>query len=73
MSVPMTIESKAIKILEEYQGANNYILNLKSKLEKNPKFFPTTFLIIKMLYLKLPENGFFWILTLHKNWQMKNS
>ena len=41
MSVPMTIESKAIKILEEYQGANNYILNLKSKLEKNPKFFPT--------------------------------
>lgn len=37
----MTIESKAIKILEEYQGANNYILNLKSKLKKNPKFFPT--------------------------------
>ena len=41
MSEPKTIESKAIKILEEYQGANNYILNLKFKLEKNPKFFPT--------------------------------
>ena len=41
MAEPITIESKAIKILEEYKGANNYILNLKFKLEKNPKFFPT--------------------------------
>ena len=41
MSQPLTIESRAIKILEEYQGANNFILNLKSKLEKNSKFFPT--------------------------------
>ncbi len=41
MAEPRTIESKAIKILEEYQGANNHIINLKIKLEKNPKFFPT--------------------------------
>jgi len=36
-----TIESKAISLLENYQGANNYILNLKVKLEKNKKFYPT--------------------------------
>jgi SWI/SNF-related matrix-associated actin-dependent regulator 1 of chromatin subfamily A len=37
----ITIESKAITLLENYQGANNYILNLKTKLEKNKKFYPT--------------------------------
>jgi SWI/SNF-related matrix-associated actin-dependent regulator 1 of chromatin subfamily A len=37
----ITIESKAISLLENYQGANNYILNLKVKLEKNKKFYPT--------------------------------
>ena len=37
----ITIESKAITLLENYQGANNYILNLKNKLEKNKKFYPT--------------------------------
>jgi SWI/SNF-related matrix-associated actin-dependent regulator 1 of chromatin subfamily A len=41
MSVGTTIESKAISILENYQGANNYILGLKLKLEKNSKFYPT--------------------------------
>jgi SWI/SNF-related matrix-associated actin-dependent regulator 1 of chromatin subfamily A len=41
MSVGATIESKAISILENYQGANNYILGLKLKLEKNSKFYPT--------------------------------
>jgi len=41
MSVGATIESKAISILENYQGANNFILGLKLKLEKNSKFYPT--------------------------------
>ena len=41
MTPAPTIESKAISILENYEGANNYILGLKVKLNKNPKFFPT--------------------------------
>jgi SWI/SNF-related matrix-associated actin-dependent regulator 1 of chromatin subfamily A len=41
MSVGLTIESKAISILENYSGANNYILGLKVKLDKNFKFYPT--------------------------------
>ena len=41
MSVGITIESKAISILENYSGANNYILGLKVKLDKNSKFYPT--------------------------------
>jgi len=41
MSVGLTIESKAISILENYSGANNYILGLKVKLDKNSKFYPT--------------------------------
>jgi SWI/SNF-related matrix-associated actin-dependent regulator 1 of chromatin subfamily A len=41
MSVGTTIESKAISVLENYQGANNYILGLRLKLEKNSKFYPT--------------------------------
>lgn len=41
MSGIITIESKAISLLETYQGANNYILNLKLKLQVNKKFYPT--------------------------------
>jgi SWI/SNF-related matrix-associated actin-dependent regulator 1 of chromatin subfamily A len=41
MSGNLTIESKAISLLENYQGANNYILNLKIKLQVNKKFYPT--------------------------------
>lgn len=41
MSIGTTIESKAISILENYSGANNYILGLKVKLDKNSKFYPT--------------------------------
>lgn len=36
-----TLESKALSILETYQGANNYILELKRKSELNKKFYPT--------------------------------
>ena len=41
MGISLTIESKAITSLESYDGANNYILNLKHKLQLNPKFYPT--------------------------------
>jgi SWI/SNF-related matrix-associated actin-dependent regulator 1 of chromatin subfamily A len=35
------LERKALGILENYQGANNYILRLKLKMENNSKFYPT--------------------------------
>ena len=41
MSGAPTIESRAISILETYEGANNYILGLKVKLHNNSKFYPT--------------------------------
>ena len=41
MSTPVTIEQKALSILESYQGANNYILKIKSSLSKNKKSLPT--------------------------------
>ena len=41
MGISLTIESKAITTLESYEGANNYILKLKHKLQLNPKFYPT--------------------------------
>ena len=37
----LTIEQRAISILETYQGANNYILKLKHQKETNKRFFPT--------------------------------
>jgi SNF2 family DNA or RNA helicase len=37
----LTIEQRAISLLETYQGANNYILKLKFQKETNKKFFPT--------------------------------
>lgn len=36
-----TIESTALEILENYDGANNFILNLKRKSQVNKKFYPT--------------------------------
>ena len=36
-----TLESKALSILETYEGANNYILELKRKSQINKKFYPT--------------------------------
>jgi SWI/SNF-related matrix-associated actin-dependent regulator 1 of chromatin subfamily A len=36
-----TIETKALDILDKYDGANNYILKLKQLKETNKKFFPT--------------------------------
>ena len=37
----ISMESKALSILETYNGANNYILELKRKSEINCKFYPT--------------------------------
>jgi SWI/SNF-related matrix-associated actin-dependent regulator of chromatin subfamily A-like protein 1 len=37
----VTIESKALNLLETYQGANNYLLELKRKSQINSKFYPT--------------------------------
>lgn len=36
-----TIESKALTILDEYSGYNNYILKLKKQKENNKKYYPT--------------------------------
>ena len=36
-----TIESRALNILEDYSGGNNYILKLQLKFKTNKKFFPT--------------------------------
>jgi SWI/SNF-related matrix-associated actin-dependent regulator 1 of chromatin subfamily A len=35
------IEQRALEILDNYSGANNYILKLKSSKESNKKFYPT--------------------------------
>ena len=35
------IESKALKILETYEGGNNYILELKERFLSKKNFFPT--------------------------------
>jgi hypothetical protein len=37
----ISLESKALTLLEEYEGANNYILELKRKSRLNRKFYPT--------------------------------
>jgi SWI/SNF-related matrix-associated actin-dependent regulator of chromatin subfamily A-like protein 1 len=36
-----SIESKALSLLETYEGANNYILELKRKSQLNKRFYPT--------------------------------
>ena len=41
MSSDISLESKALSLLENYSGGNNYILELKKKSEINKKFYPT--------------------------------
>lgn len=41
MSTEISLESKAISLLESYSGFNNYILELKKKSQINKKFYPT--------------------------------
>jgi SNF2 family DNA or RNA helicase len=37
----VSLESKALSLLESYEGGNNYILELKRKSQINKKFYPT--------------------------------
>ena len=37
----LSLESKALNILVDYEGGNNYILELKRKSQVNKKFYPT--------------------------------
>ncbi len=39
--VQKTPESKALLILDDYEGSNNYILNLKHKKQNSKSFVPT--------------------------------
>jgi hypothetical protein len=39
--VEISLESKAMSLLETYEGANNYLLELKRKSLINKKFYPT--------------------------------
>jgi SWI/SNF-related matrix-associated actin-dependent regulator of chromatin subfamily A-like protein 1 len=41
MSIEISLESKALSLLEDYQGSNNYIQDLKRKSMLNKKFYPT--------------------------------
>jgi SWI/SNF-related matrix-associated actin-dependent regulator 1 of chromatin subfamily A len=41
MSTEISLESKAITLLENYEGGNNFILELKRKQQVNKKFYPT--------------------------------
>lgn len=41
MTFETPLESKALDILETYEGANNYLLELKRKSQINKKFYPT--------------------------------
>jgi SWI/SNF-related matrix-associated actin-dependent regulator 1 of chromatin subfamily A len=37
----LTLEQRALTLLETYEGANNYILKLKYQKDSNKKFYPT--------------------------------
>ena len=37
----ISLESKALSLLEEYNGGNNYLIELKRKSQINKKFYPT--------------------------------
>ncbi len=41
MNGELSLESKALSLLENYEGANNYLLELKRKSQVNRKFYPT--------------------------------
>ena len=41
MSIELPLESRALEILESYEGANNYLIELKRKSQINKKFYPT--------------------------------
>lgn len=57
------IEREALNILETYEGANNYILYLKDKQNRNPRFFPTRSQsdYIKNYHTTTPKVGRRWV------------
>ncbi len=40
-NINLTIEQKALNLLDKYEGANNYILKLKKQKQSNKRFYPT--------------------------------
>ena len=40
-NINLTIEQKALNLLDKYEGGNNYLLRLKKKKNSNKKFYPT--------------------------------
>jgi hypothetical protein len=59
--VPKTPESKALLILDDYEGSNNYILNLKHKKENSLSYLQDLSRIISIIITqrnqKLQKNG----------------
>ena len=40
-NINLTIEQKALTLLDKYEGGNNYLLRLKKQKNNNKKFYPT--------------------------------
>jgi len=40
-NINLTIEQKALTLLDKYEGGNNYLLRLKKQKSNNKKFYPT--------------------------------
>ena len=40
-NINLTIEQKALNLLDKYEGGNNYLLRLKKQKNNNKKFYPT--------------------------------
>ena len=41
MGIDVSLESKAMSLLETYKGANNYLIEIKRKSQINKRFYPT--------------------------------
>ena len=41
MGIDVSLESKAMSLLETYNGANNYLNEIKRKSQINKRFYPT--------------------------------
>ena len=41
MGIDVSLESKAMSLLETYEGANNYLIEIKRKSQINKRFYPT--------------------------------
>lgn len=52
MATDEILEKKVISILRSYEGKNDYILKLKKRMLKNPRFFPTKSQCVYILEFK---------------------